>query len=559
MSGLQSKTMSLLVFGHRNPDTDAICSAIAYADFLRQTTRPDAVAACCGAPNRRTEFALRKAGLQPPRIIMDVRPELEDICRRDVIVAKQCDVFYDVYQRMHEHGLRAIPILDDEEKLVGVVTLLDLLELVFQGGVNPLHAREVRTNLSKVVTVLGGRFQHAIDPDQTDDLILTVGAMSAGGFTERMEQFPAQRLLVVSGDRPTIQLPALEMGVRGLVVTGGYELSSGLVDLARSRGVNVINSPYDTATTTMLIKSARLIDTVIERDILKLSAKMPVATARQQIFRSLQTIFPVLDGERLIGVLSKSDLVTPPKPELVLVDHNEISQAVQGAEESDIIEVLDHHRLGGSLRSSRPIRLCMEPVGSTCTLVARLFRQAQIDPTPGIALCMASGMISDTLCLRSPTTTDVDRETLAWLQQYCEVELQAYANEFFQVGSALKSGTAEKVVREDCKEFTEAGRCFSISQIEEIGFSLFWQRKDELANALNGLAREQGYEFSALLVTDIASNGSLLLMSSEPEGWDEINYPQLEDKLYKLDDVVSRKKQLLPLIINLLETSPAPA
>lgn len=551
--------MSLLVFGHRNPDTDAICSAIAYADLLRRTTRPDAVAACCGAPNRRTEFALRKAGLAAPKIIMDVRPELEDICRRDVIVSRTCDVFYDVYQRMNAHSLRAIPILDDDEKLVGIVTLLDMLELVFQGGVDPLHAREVRTNLSKVVSVLGGKFQHAIEPDQTDDLILTVGAMSAGGFTKRMNQFPAERLLVVSGDRPTIQLPAIEMGVRGIVVTGGYELTGGLVELARARGVNVIQSPYDTATTTMLIKAARLIDAVIETDIMTLSAKMPVAAARQQIFRSPQTIFPVLDGDRLIGVLSKSDLVTPPKPELVLVDHNEISQAVQGAEESDIFEVLDHHRLGGSLRSSHPIRFHMEPVGSTCTLVARLFRQAQIDPTSGIALCMASGMISDTLCLRSPTTTDVDRDTFEWLQQHCDVDIGQYANEFFQVGSALKSGTAEKVVREDSKQFDEAGRCFSISQIEEIGFDLFWQRKEELADALGRLANEHGYEFSALLVTDIASNGSLLLMSSEPEGWDEINYPQLEDKLYKLDDVVSRKKQLLPLIISLLETSPAPA
>ena len=551
--------MSLLVFGHRNPDTDAICSAIAYADLLRRTTRPDAVAACCGAPNRRTEFALRKAELPAPKIIMDVRPELEDICRRDVIVAHTCDVFYDVYQRMNEHSLRAIPILDDDEKLVGIVTLLDMLELVFQGGVDPLHAREVRTNLSKVVSVLGGNFQHAIEPDQTDDLILTVGAMSAGGFTRRMNQFPAERLLVVSGDRPTIQLPAIEMGVRGIVVTGGYELSGGLVELAHARGVNVIKSPYDTATTTMLIKAARLIDAVIETDIMTLSAKMPVAAARQQIFRSPQTMFPVLDGDRLIGVLSKSDLVTPPKPELVLVDHNEVSQAVQGAEESDIVEVLDHHRLGGSLRSSHPIRFHMEPVGSTCTLVARLFRQAQIDPSPGIALCMASGMISDTLCLRSPTTTDVDRDTLEWLQQHCDVDIGQYATEFFQVGSALKSGTAEKVVREDCKEFTEAGRCFSISQIEEIGFDLFWQRKEELADALGRLSTEHGYEFSALLITDIASNGSLLLMSSEPEGWDEINYPQLEDKLYKLDEVVSRKKQLLPLIISLLETSPAPA
>ncbi len=261
----------------------------------------------------------------------------------------------------------------------------------------------------------------------------------------------------------------------------------------------------------------------------------------------------------MIGVLSKSDLVNPPQPEIVLVDHNEMSQAVQGAEDADIVEVLDHHRLGGSLKSNRPMRFYMEPVGSTCTLVAQMFRQAQLDPSPGIALCMASGMISDTLYLRSPTTTDTDRDLLKWLETFCTVDMESYANEFFQVGSALRSCTPEQVVREDCKEFEESGRRFSISQIEEIGFDLFWQRKEELAAAIQGLASEQQLEFSALLVTDIASNGSLLLMSSEPDGWEEINYPQLEDKLYQLESVVSRKKQLLPLIISLLDSSPTPA
>lgn len=383
----------------------------------------------------------------------------------------------------------AIPIVDDDEQLVGLVSLLDLMELVFQGGVDPVHSRQVRTNLNKIASVIGGTFQHAVDPSQTDDLLVTVGAMSAGGFTERMKQFPAERLLVVSGDRPSIQLPALERGVRALVVTGGYELSSGLIQLARSHGVTVINSPYDTATTTMRIKAARLIDRVIRRDFVSLPAKLTIDAARQQISRSPQNVFPVIDDGQLVGVLSKSDLVSPPQHQVVLVDHNEISQAVQGVEDADIVEVLDHHRLGGSIRSTHPIRFFMEPVGSTCTLVARMFRQAQLDPTPNIALCMASGMISDTLFLRSPTTTDVDREILSWLDDFCEVDLKEYAEEFFRVGSALRTCTCDQVVREDCKEFEESGRRFSISQIEEIGFDLFWQRKDELIAALEGLAR----------------------------------------------------------------------
>lgn len=549
--------MSLFVFGHRNPDTDAICSAIAYADFLGRTTRPDAIAACCGTPNQRTEFALKKAGLQHPRIIMDIRPEVIDVCNRQPIIARPDDVFFDVYRLMQEHELRAIPVLDDDDQIVGIVTLLDLLKLMLQGGNDPGSLRQVRSTLSKVASAVDGSFQHSINPDQTDDFVLTVGAMSAEGFTKRMKDFPANRLLVVSGDRPTIQLPALEVGVRALVVTGGYRLSDGLMQLAQTRGVAVINSPYDTATTAMRMKAAQQIRPVIETNFMTLPAKMPVAAARQHVTRSAQAIFPVVDGSELIGVLSKSDLVNPPKTEIVLVDHNELHQAVQGADDAEIVEVLDHHRLGGSLKSSHPIRLTMQPVGSTCTLVAQMFQKAGIEPSPGVALCMASGMISDTLYLRSPTTTPTDRDLLEWLGQFCEVDMQEYANEFFQVGSALRSCTPEQVVREDCKLFEESERKFSISQIEEIGFDLFWQRKEELAGALEGLATESGLEFSALLVTDISSNGSLLLMSREPAGWEEINYPELEERLYQLDQVVSRKKQLLPLIISLLETAPA--
>ncbi|MGV3484632.1 MAG: putative manganese-dependent inorganic diphosphatase [Planctomycetaceae bacterium] len=551
--------MTVFVFGHRNPDTDAICSAIAYADYLRQTTIPDAVAACCGPANLRTEFALKRAGITPPRIIMDVRPELEDVCKLSVVTARESDVFYEVYQLMDQHSLRSIPVLDDDNRLVGLVSLLDLLELVFQGGVDPVRSRQICSNLTKIVSVLEGEFVHAVDPDRDDNLVVTVGAMSAEGFVKRMEMFPAEQLLVVSGDRPTIQLPAIEMGVRALVVTGGYQLSSGLMQLAKARGVTVMSSPFDTATTTMRIKAARSIKSVIQRDFMALPAKMPVAQARQQIFRSSQTSFPILDGERLVGILSKTDLVNPPQPKIVLVDHNELAQAVQGADEAEILEVLDHHRLGGSLQTSHPIRFVNEPVGSTCTLVAGKFRAAGIEPSPGIALCMASGMISDTLYLHSPTTTEVDRQTLKWLEPFCKVDLETYAAEFFKVGSALRSRSPEEVVREDCKRFEENGIEFSLSQIEDIGFDLFWQRKDELHQALEQMAASEKLSFAALLVTDITSHGSVLLMSNEPDGWEEINYPQLEANLYKLDDVVSRKKQLLPLILNLLESSPSPS
>ena len=550
--------MSTLVFGHRNPDTDAICSAIAYADLLRRTTRPDAVACCCGPPNKRTEYVLERAGLAAPRIVMDVRPQVEDVCRREVVTAAFGDAFHDVWQRMKEGDLRALPVVDADRRVVGVISVLEMMELFFHDSADAVKARTVTTSLDKIRDVLGGGFQHAIEPGQRDELLVMVGAMSAEGFTERMQRYPRERLIVVCGDRPTIHLPAIEHGVRALVITGGFKLSAGLVDLAKLRGVSVILSPFDTVNTTLRLKSSQFVDPVVHTDVITVPGKAPVAEARAVAERSAQPVFPVVgDDGRLVGLAFKSDLISPPRPRLVLVDHNELGQAVNGADEAEIVEVLDHHRLGGGLKSTQPIRFVNEPVGSTCTLVARQFRAAGLVPEPGIALCMASGIISDTLHLRSPTTTDVDRDILAWLEGLCAIDLATYAREFFEIGSALRSSTPAGVIREDCKEFTEHGRRFSISQIEETGFDLFWERKTELRAALEEFATRQRLDFAALLITDVVTNGSLLLLSQESEAWEETNYPRLGPGLYSLKGIVSRKKQLLPLVSQLLAASRA--
>jgi manganese-dependent inorganic pyrophosphatase len=550
--------MSTFVFGHRNPDTDAICSAIAYADLLQQTTRPDAVAACCGPPNKRTEYVLKRAGLAAPKLVMDVRPQVEDVCRRGVVTASFGDVFYEAYQRMKEGDLRAIPVVDDRRQVVGVLSVLDLMDLFFHEAADVTLARTVSSSLRKMCDVLGGTLLHAVEPERRDELLVMVGAMSAEGFTERMQRYPSERLIVVCGDRPTIQLPAIERGVRAMVITGGFKVTSGLVELAKARGVSLILSPFDTVNTTLRLKSSQFIDPVVARDVITVPGKATVSEAREIVERSTQPVFPVVgDDGTLVGLAFKSDLISPPKPQLVLVDHNELGQAVAGADEAEIVEVLDHHRLGGGLKSTQPIRFINEPVGSTCTLVARQFRAAGILPKPGVALCMASGIISDTLNLRSPTTTDVDRDILGWLKGLCGVDLDAYAREFFDIGSALRSSTPAEVIREDCKEFSEQGVKFSISQIEENGFDLFWERKDDLRGALEDFAKRNKLAFSALLVTDVVTNGSLLLLSQESEAWEDVNYPRLDRGLYSLKNVVSRKKQLLPLITQIIQSSRA--
>ncbi|MEM6885278.1 MAG: putative manganese-dependent inorganic diphosphatase [Verrucomicrobiota bacterium] len=542
--------MSIYVIGHKNPDTDAICSAIGYAHVLRQQGK-DAEAACCGDLNARTVFALEQAEVPQPKLMMDVRPTAGQICRREVITAGEKDSLLVTFNHMRGKGLRSLPVVDDHSRWLGMVSLLKVVDLLLPPtGGEP--ARAVHTSLQRIASAIGAEFQNEVDIEQDQELLVTVGAMSAGAFMDRLKQFDPEKVVLVTGNRPTIQIPAIEYGVRALVVTGGYPLEGGLLVQAKARGVSVIVSPYDTASTTILIKSAkRVMDALLDKPIC-FAETDPLEYVQEKVKSSNQALFPVLDDEGvLLGVFSKSDLLNPPLTQLVLVDHNEFSQAVKGVTKAKVLEVIDHHRLGGGMATREPIRFINDPVGSTSTIVARMCRDQNIPLPKGIALCLATGMISDTLNLTSPTTTDVDREILPWLGEQAGRDLNEYAELFFSTGSVLNVQTAEEAVRGDCKEYEEGDWKMAVAQIEELGLQRFWERKEELQQALSELRLKLGVDFACLLVTDIGRHYSILLVKGEDELCDAIDYPRLEDGVFELDGIVSRKKQLLPYLIRL--------
>jgi manganese-dependent inorganic pyrophosphatase len=545
--------MPTFVIGHKNPDTDAICSAIGYADLLSRTTIPDALAACCGELNSRTAFVLKKTGLTPPRLIMDVRPTAAQILRREVIHAHEDESLSDVFERMRLHGLRNIPIVDKQQRMTGLASIMKMLDLLLPGGKEVPEARVVPTNLRRIGKSVNGSFCHSRDLEEESSFILTVAAMRAEAFDRRLKEYPAERILLVVGNRPTIQKPAIEYGVRCIVVTGGYELDAELMQQAKDRGVTVILSPLDTATTTLAIKCSKPVLHALTTDFMSFSEKTLISEIQETVRATPQILFPVLDEEKkIIGVFSKSDLISPPLTRLVLVDHNEFSQAVTGVEEAEVLEVLDHHRLGGNLITREPIRFINDPLGSTCTIVSRLFRQNGLSPSPSIALCLAAGIISDTLNLTSPTTTPQDKEVLDWLGTLTEIDLPTFSEEFFSTGSALQVLTSDQVVRADAKEYLEKGWKIVVAQVEELGLDQFWKRKDELGEALEAMRKERGLDFGCLLITDITLHYSLLLVKGNPAILAAIDYPQLGPGLYELDGIVSRKKQLLPALIRIL-------
>jgi len=547
--------MPTYVIGHKNPDTDAICSAIGYADLLRRTGMPEAEAARCGELNARTAFALEQAGVPAPKLVMDVRPTAGQMAHRAVISAGVDESFGEVFDRMRGPGLRTLPVLDASGHVLGMLSLQKMVDqLLPDSSKDPTEARIVDTNLRRMVKALGGKFQNEVDIDEEVPFILTVGAQRAAAFGERLGEFPLERTILVTGNRPTIQKPAIDFGVRALIVTSGYEIEPNLLAQAKAKGVAVIVSPHDTATTTILIKCSKRVTHALQKDFVRFAPTDPIEKIRAMAATTGITLFPVVDeNDKLVGVFSKSDLVYPPLTKLILVDHNEFGQAVNGVEQAEVLEVLDHHRLGGNLVTREPIRFINEPLGSTCSIVTKMFLQRGLIPSPEIALCLATGLISDTLYLTSPTTTAEDKELLVFLGKAAQRDLKEYAERFFAAGSVLQVHSAAEVVRGDCKEFKEAGWKFAIAQVEELGLERFWERRAELQQALENLAKEKGMDFACLFITDITRHVSVMLAAGHARVLEAIDYPRLDGGVFQLEGVVSRKKQLLPHLIGLLQ------
>lgn len=554
--------MSLLVIGHRNPDTDAICAAIGYAAFLRASKNEDAQAACCGELNVRTSWVLKQAGLEPPKLVLDVRPTAASIARKEVVTARPDETLLAVNRRLLEHEFRSIPVVDEEGCLLGMPSLADIAQLLMPPTqADDANHRRVRTSLHNMVEVLeAARAGTAEASRQVEELILTIAGSSRETTKARATQFDPRKVVLIVGDRPEIHELAIETGVRCLVITGGFHLDEKLESIAHEKKIGVILSKHDTATTAQLIRFSRPVGEALSHEFLSFGTKTLVKEILPAVATSHQPLFPVIDEttHQLAGVFSKSDLIDVPRTKLVLVDHNEFAQAVTGADEAEILEVIDHHRLSGNLRTKEPIRFINEPVGSTSTIVALMYRMRGLVPDRATALCLCAGLISDTLHLTSPTTTNTDKDILSWLSGVAGIDRDQFVKDFFAAGSMLRESTPAAAIESDRKEFEENGWRISISQIEELGLDEFWKREDDLLAALEAVRDKRGLHFSCLMVTDISEHNSVLLVTGNQRVIDGIEYPEMRPHLHHMPGVVSRKKQLFPYLGRVLSKIVAP-
>lgn len=544
--------MITVVIGHKNPDMDAICSAIGYAELKTATGFPGVIAARCGNTNERIDFGLGKFGFEPPAFLSDVYPRVEHVMERDVVSAHCNSPVYEAMTRIGESRFRGLPVVDDDRRCLGLISAFKLGQYLFPPLDRIASARVVDASLSDIQksihgTHLAGPVDNEVYPHD-----LVVAAMHTTTFTKRLDELDVKSTVLIVGDRWNIQELSIKAGVRALVITNNFSAKKSVLTLAEKHGVTLMGSPYDTATTVLLARAAVSSGKMLQSKFTTLQADMPLRDAKVDVTMSSQFAFPVLgpDG-RLEGILSKSDFLKPVPHQLILVDHNELSQAVNGADEIPVVEILDHHRIGVA-PTHQPILFLNRPVGSTCTIVAGCYQQAGVPIPKNVAGLLMCGLISDTLNLTSPTTTDVDRQVMEQLARISGVKPSDLASEIFSVGSPLLTMSSKQAITADCKEYAERGYRFSVSQIEELSFSHLSEKRDGLLAALEACRLSNNYFFSTLLVTDVNTQNSVLLLCGPDNFTRLIDFPDEGPGAWKLDGVVSRKKQLLPYLTTLL-------
>lgn len=542
----------VLVIGHRNPDTDAICSAIGYAEFKRRTGMPNALAARCGETNERIDFVLKTFGMEPPKFVADVSPKVCDVMEHKVVSVGPRTSVVEALAMMDEKNLRMLPVLDQDRRCLGLLSVFKASRFFFPSLNRIFDSRRVLASLRSLCRVLQGTMLCAFDPEREDDLILMVATLKPASFAARLPQYPHEKLAVVVGDREDIQRLAVQGRVRVVIITGGLRVSEEIQAMAQSHEVSLIVSPHDSATTAMLCRAAIAVEHLLHQNFQSFGIEDRLMDIQHRAVDSQQQAFPVLDDEKhVVGVITKSCFLQKTTRQLILVDHNELSQAVQGADQVDILEIIDHHRIG-SLSTTQPILFRNEPVGSTSTIVADCFKRYGVELPPSIAGLLLAGLVSDTLNLTSPTTTPRDAEILEWLEVLSNTHAREFTEKLFESGSVLVSRPADQAITADCKEYVEGNRRFSVAQIEEIGFDQFQKRKIEVRTALEQYRAVNRYDFSVLLVTDVVLQTSLLLVAGNTRLRDAIQYPEPEPGMFELTGIVSRKKQLLPYLTNML-------
>ena len=528
--------MATLIFGHKNPDTDSVTSAISLS-YLKNKMGIKAEPKVLGKISKETKYILDYFKVKQPNLITDVKIQLKDLefdstegISVETSILKAFDLMEDDY-------IKVLPVLDEKEHLMGVVSMKDIAI-----GVIKKNIYNISNSLESINDDLKGKI--LVKSHEQIDGNIRIASL----FHETLQGKLKNDDILITGDRYDIFAQAIESKIKLLVVTGGVEVPEEYLTSAKENGVSIIVVEQDTFTVSKLINQCNKVSSIMNSDIIKFSSEEYLVDVKDEMEDSKVRTFPVIDKNNLfLGFVTRGHIINPQRKKVILVDHNEYEQSAEGLRQAEIIEVIDHHKVG-NITTSIPINFRINPAGSTCTIVYNMFKENDVEIPSEIAGMMISGIISDTLLFRSPTTTDQDKKAVEGLNEILNLDLEKYAMDLFKAGTSLQGYTIEEIFYRDFKQFEIEGHKIGVGQVFTLDIDEILNRKDEYLEFMEKTHEENGFYLTLLVITDILKEGSYILFKSSKSRLIERAFDIEEEQGAFIDGMVSRKKQVVPNI-----------
>lgn len=534
----------IFIFGHKKPDTDSVCSAISLS-YLKNKLGYNTKPMVLGEINNETKFVLNYFNVKIPDYLNDVKLQIKDLdYLKSSFVDKNMSIF-STYNYMNELKISNVPVVDKNNKFLGTTAMKDITKDIITGKEEILN-----TSYDNIIEVLNGKELLKFDEEIKGNIL--VASFKSTTFLENVK-LDKDTILIV-GDRHSIIEYAVNSGVKLIILTGSSRIKDEHIEIARNNKVNIIKTDYFSFKVARLITLSNYVDTIINKDnIVCFDESEDVKDFVEIATKTRYSYFPVINKSGdCLGTIKLADISNKHRKQVILVDHNEFEQSVDGLDEADILEIIDHHKLG-TIGTNLPINFRNMPVGSTCTIIYMLYKENNVPIPKTIAGILLSGIISDTLLLVSPTTTELDRKVSEELSEIAEIDINEYAMKMFKAGSILKGKNHEEILYTDFKTFTINNKKVGVSQISTVNTDEFETESNEYIELIEKIAKNNDYYILILLVTDILNNGSYVYYNSSSEDIlnNCLNVTDLKQGYY-LEGVISRKKQVIPNIMEVL-------
>ncbi len=540
----------VFVIGHKNPDTDSICAAITYAKLKSKITGDEYIAGRAGHINEETQFVLSHFGVQVPVYIKDVRTQVRDMEIRMLDGIGADHSLKKAWAEMRDAEVVTLCVTENDE-VSGIITTNDIVE-TYMDVIDPGILSLAKTSYENIVETLDGELIVGDIEDTLDKGKVVIAAASP----EMMENLIEEGDVVILGNRYETQLCAIEMNAGCIIVCEGAEVAKTIQNQAREHGTKIITTPHDTFVVARLINQSMPISYVMKKDNVVCFHMDDYIEDIQEVMASMRhRYFPVLDkNEHYVGMISRRNFLGAKKKQLILVDHNEKNQAVNGADSADILEIIDHHRLR-TIETSGPVFFRNQPLGSTCTIIYLMYKEYGVKLDKTTAGLLLAAILSDTLMFRSPTCTEIDKKAGEELAAIAGVNYEEFAKEMFHAGSNLSSKTASEILHQDFKKFTVDDMNIGIGQINSMSFEELLEIKEKVEPELKKAAEDDGLDMLFFMLTNIVDESSEVLFTGAKSQYtinSAFGINVTGDKA-TLPGVVSRKKQLLPAIVEAIQ------